>query len=103
MIAIADGSRGETIRAAMRLAAERWGGAITINGSAAFKEQVVRIAVERGLKSRNREFMRKSKSEKQSGPLMSVKQRRLYFRRLARVSLRWPKVTSPIGAVMARV
>ena len=43
----------ETIRAAMRLAAERWGGEITINGSAAFKERAMRIAVEYGVRVRN--------------------------------------------------
>lgn len=36
----------ETIAAALRLAGERWGGEVTINGSAAFKERALRIAVE---------------------------------------------------------
>ena len=43
----------EAIRAAMRLASERWGGEMTINGSAAFKERAFRIAVEYGVRVRN--------------------------------------------------
>ena len=43
----------DTIRAAMRLAAERWGGEITIKGNATFKERAMRIAVEYGVSFRN--------------------------------------------------
>lgn len=42
-----------TIAAALRIAAERWGGDVTINGSAAFKERGLLIAVELGIRVRN--------------------------------------------------
>lgn len=45
-----------TIAAALRLAAERWGAEVTINGSAAFKERALRIAVDLGLRARNGEL-----------------------------------------------
>jgi hypothetical protein len=45
-----------TIAAALRLAAERWGAGVTINGSAAFKERALRIAVDLGLRARNGEL-----------------------------------------------
>ncbi|MBC5803157.1 MAG: relaxase/mobilization nuclease domain-containing protein [Candidatus Eremiobacteraeota bacterium] len=47
---------GETIAAALRLAAERWGGDITINGSAAFKERALKVAVDLGIRARNGEL-----------------------------------------------
>ena len=43
----------ETIAAALRLAAERWGGEVTINGSGGFKERATRIATELGIRVRN--------------------------------------------------
>jgi hypothetical protein len=45
-----------TIAAALRLAAETWGAEVTINGSAAFKKRALRIAVDLGLRARNREL-----------------------------------------------
>jgi hypothetical protein len=45
-----------TIAAALQLAAERWGAEVTINGSAAFKERALRIAVDLGLRARNGEL-----------------------------------------------
>jgi len=47
----------ETIAAALRLAAERWGGEVTINGSAAFKDRALNIAIELGIRARNRELL----------------------------------------------
>ncbi len=46
----------ETIAAALRLAAERWGGEVTINGSAAFKDRALHIAAELGIRVRNSEL-----------------------------------------------
>jgi hypothetical protein len=46
----------ETIAAALRLATERWGGEVTINGSAAFKERALLIAIELGIRVRNSEL-----------------------------------------------
>jgi len=46
----------EMISAALRLAAERWGGEVTINGSAAFKERALHIAVEFSIRVRNAEL-----------------------------------------------
>ncbi len=45
-----------TIAAALRLAAERWGGEVTINGSAAFKERALHIAADIGIRARNGEL-----------------------------------------------
>jgi hypothetical protein len=65
----------ETIAAALRLAAERWGGEVTINGNAAFKERALRIAVELGIRIRNgelhdrqREFVKQRRSEPPERP-----------------------------------
>ncbi len=44
------------IRAALRLAAEKWGPSITITGSREFKERSLEIAVELGIEVRNREL-----------------------------------------------
>ncbi len=46
----------EMIAAALRLAAERWGGEVTINGSAAFKERALQIASDLGIRVRNLEL-----------------------------------------------
>jgi hypothetical protein len=61
----------ETIAAALRLAAERWGGGVTINGSAAFKERAARIADELGIRVRNSELQdrnRDPKTQRNAGP-----------------------------------
>ncbi len=51
----------ETIAAALRLAVERWGGEVTINGSAAFKERALRIAIDLGIRARNGELQNRQR------------------------------------------
>jgi len=60
----------QTIRAAMPLAAERWGGGITINDNAVFKERAMRIAVEYGVKIHNPE-LEIWQSDLRTGPRIS--------------------------------
>jgi len=52
----------ETIAAALRLAAERWGGEVTINGGAAFKQRALEIAVELGIQVRNAELQERQRT-----------------------------------------
>ena len=54
----------------MPLAAERWGGGITINDNAVFKERAMRIAVEYGVKIHNPE-LEIWQSDLRTGPRIS--------------------------------
>ncbi len=48
----------EIITAALRLAAERWGGEVTINGNTVFKERALNIAADLGIRVRNGDLRR---------------------------------------------
>lgn len=51
----------ETIAAALRFASERWGDEVTINGSMAFKERALRIAIDLGIRARNTELQERQR------------------------------------------
>jgi len=53
------------IAAALRLAAERWGGEVTINGSSASKERALHIAMGLGISARNPELQKRQREAAQ--------------------------------------
>lgn len=93
----------ETLKDALKLAAQKWGGGLTVNGSDCYKALCVRVAVENGIALSNPELQEMIRIEKEEQAKRSANDRHIWGARMRGLGAAFKAYDEAIGAERYRV
>lgn len=93
----------ETLKDALKLAAQKWGGGLTVNGSDGYKALCVRVAAENGIEISNPELQEMIRIEKEEYAKRNAQDRHIWGARMRALGAAFKAYDEAVGADRYRV
>lgn len=93
----------ETLKDALKLAAQKWGGGLTVNGSDGYKALCVRVAAENGIEISNPELQEMIRIEKEEYAKRNAQDRHIWGARMRSLGAAFKAYDEAVGADRYRV